>query len=55
MEIPGGMYGPAIEKIIYWLKKAEPLAEDEGHKRTISLLIKFYEKRWSEDFDLYMV
>ncbi len=52
---PGGMYGPAIEKIIYWLKKAEPLAEDEAQKRTISLLIKFYESGDPKDFDLYSI
>jgi dipeptidyl-peptidase-3 len=38
----GGMYGPAIEKIVGWLEKAVTVAEHEGQKKSLELLIKFY-------------
>lgn len=37
-----GMYSAAIEKIIYWLEKALPVAEDESQKQSISKLIEYY-------------
>src|SRR3546814_9018398 len=33
----GGMYGPAIEPIIYWLEKAVPLAENRSEEHTSEL------------------
>src|SRR5690606_18753774 len=48
----GGMYTAAIDKIIYWLKKAVPLAENEQQKKAFQLLIEYYEtgdlKKWDE-------
>ncbi|HEY9561097.1 MAG TPA: dihydrofolate reductase, partial [Anseongella sp.] len=38
----GGMYGPAIEQIIYWLEKAVPLAENPGQQKALSLLADYY-------------
>ena len=37
-----GMYGEAIEKIIYWLEKAKSVAENEAQCEVIRLLIDFY-------------
>ncbi len=39
----GGLYGQALEKIIYWLKKADGVAEDAQQKIVIEKLIRFYE------------
>ena len=44
----GGMYGPAIDKIIYWLQKAEGVAENDAQKNTIHQLIEFYKTGHSE-------
>ncbi|MEO8398436.1 MAG: dihydrofolate reductase [Ignavibacteriaceae bacterium] len=38
----GGMYSPAIEKIVYWLQKADSIAENKNQKNIISKLIEFY-------------
>ncbi len=47
-----GMYDAAIKKIIYWLKKALEVAENEQQKKVIKLLIEYYEtgdlKKWDE-------
>ncbi len=51
----GGMYSPAIEKIIYWLRKAQPLAETEAQKEVISQLISFYETGDLQTFDDYSI
>lgn len=51
----GGMYGAAIDKILFWLKKAETVAENEAQKKTISLLIKFYETGNPKIFDEYNI
>lgn len=54
-EIPwksGGMYGPAIDKIIYWLEKARDVALSDTQKQEIELLIQYYRsgdlKKWDE-------
>ncbi len=48
----GGMYGAAIEKIVYWLEKAVNVAENEAQKKAITLLIEYYKtgdlKKWDE-------
>ena len=41
----GGMYGAAIDKIIYWLEKASTVAENDKQKKHIDLLVKYY-KKW---------
>ncbi len=54
----GGMYSPAIEKIVYWLEKAVPVAENDQQKKTLELLIKFYKtgdlKTW-DDYNIAWV
>jgi len=48
----GGMYSSAIEKIIYWLEKASPLADTEIQKAALDKLIEYYKtgdlKTWDE-------
>jgi dipeptidyl-peptidase-3 len=48
----GGMYGPAIEKIVYWLEKAVTVAENDQQKKTLQLLVEYYKtgdlKKWDE-------
>lgn len=39
----GGMYGAAIDKIIFWLEKAKEVAENENQAKGIGLLIKYYQ------------
>ena len=51
----GGLYTQAIEKIVYWLKKAEGVAENEAQKAVISKLIQFYETGNLKDFDDYAI
>jgi len=38
----GGLYSPAIEKIVYWLEKAATVAENDQQKAVINKLIEFY-------------
>ena len=51
----GGLYSPAIEKIVYWLKKAELVAENEAQKRVITKLIAYYETGDLKTFDEYAI
>ena len=39
----GGLYGTAIDKIIYWLGKAKEVAENETQAKGLELLIKYYQ------------
>ena len=41
----GGLYGSAIEHIIYWLDKARSVTENEQQLKVIDLLIEYY-KNW---------
>lgn len=51
----GGMYSPAIEKIIGWLEKAWEVAENDGQKEVISLLTDFYRTGDLKVFDAYSI
>lgn len=48
----GGMYGEAIDKIIFWLEKAVTVAENDKQKHALELLVKYYQtgdlKTWDE-------
>jgi dipeptidyl-peptidase III len=48
----GGMYSPAIEKIVYWLEKAASAAENEIQKAAIDKLTEYYRtgdlRTWDE-------
>lgn len=47
-----GMYGAAIDKIIYWLEKAKTVAENKKQAEALGLLISYYKtgslKTWDE-------
>ena len=51
----GGLYGAAIGKIVYWLKKAEGVAENPEQKAVIAKLIEFYETGDLKTFDDYAI
>ena len=51
----GGLYGKAIEKIVYWLQKAATVAENEGQAAYINELIKFYQTGSLKTFDDYSI
>ncbi|MBC7846133.1 MAG: dihydrofolate reductase [Flavobacterium sp.] len=48
----GGMYGSAIDKIVYWLEKAKNVAENKPQADALGLLISYYKtgslKTWDE-------
>jgi dipeptidyl-peptidase-3 len=48
----GGMYGAAIDKIVFWLEKAQKVAENKKQGDAIGLLIKYYKtgdlKTWDD-------
>jgi dipeptidyl-peptidase III len=48
----GGMYGKALEKIVFWLEKAHDVAESVGQTQEIEQLISYYKtgdlKTWDE-------
>ena len=50
----GGMYSPALEKIVYWLEKAATVASPT-QKEVIEALIKYYKSGDLKDFDDYSV
>ncbi|MBR4952635.1 MAG: dihydrofolate reductase [Alistipes sp.] len=50
----GGMYSPALEKIVYWLEKAATVA-NPTQKEVIEALIKYYKSGSLKDFDDYSV
>ena len=51
----GGLYGQALEKIVYWLKKAEGVTETPEQKAVIAKLMEFYETGDLKTFDEYAI
>ena len=51
----GGLYAEAIDKILYWLKKAKDVAENEKQAVVIQELIEFYETGNLKKFDGYSI
>ncbi len=51
----GGMYGPAIERIVGWLEKAATVAETESQKQALEHLIRYYRSGDIDDFDQYSI
>lgn len=51
----GGMYSPAITKIVYWLEKASTVAENDKQKAAIDKLIEFYMSGDLKTFDEYSI
>ena len=50
----GGMYSAAIERIVYWLEKAESVAR-EPQKTNIAALISYYRSGDLKEFDRYNI
>ena len=51
----GGMYSPAITKIVGWLGKAALVAENEQQKKAIELLIQYYNTGNLKTYDEYNI
>jgi len=51
----GGMYGPAIDKIIGWLGLARKEAENKQQQKVIDTLIEFYRTGDLHTFDQYTI
>ena len=51
----GGLYGQAIDKIIYWLDKAKGVAENDKQKAVIEKMIQFYKDGDLKTFDEYAI
>jgi dipeptidyl-peptidase III len=54
----GGLYGKAIDQIIYWLKKAITVSDSELQMKELNILIEFYRtgdlRKW-DDFNVAWV
>ena len=50
-----GRYANAIRHIIYWLKKAEKVAENEQQRKVIQLLISYYGSGDLQTFNQYCI
>ncbi len=51
----GGMYGPAIEQIVYWLNQAVTVAENDQQKAWLEKLITYYQSGDLKDYDAYNI
>lgn len=51
----GGMYGEAIDRIVYWLTKAMQFTENEKQQEVIGLLISYYRTGDLKTFDSYSI
>ena len=51
----GGMYGAAIDKMVYWLEKAKGVAEDENQAKALELLIEYYKTGDLNTWDDYAI
>jgi dipeptidyl-peptidase III len=51
----GGMYGPAIDKIIFWLEKAKTVAETEQQAIAIGKLVDYYKSGDLKKFDEFNI
>lgn len=51
----GGLYGEAMSKIVYWLEKAEAVAETEAQRIALAKMISFYKSGDLKEFDEYAI
>lgn len=51
----GGMYGAAIDKVIYWLEKAKSVAENKPQADALTLLISYYKSGDLKTWDDYNI
>ena len=57
-EIPwksGGLYGEAIDKIVFWLQKAITVAENPKQKKALELLVEYYKTGDLKTWDAYNI
>ncbi len=50
-----GRYANALRHIVYWLRRALTVAENEGQRLTLQLLIDYYESGSLHTFDQYSI
>jgi dipeptidyl-peptidase-3 len=50
-----GLYAPAIARIVFWLEKAEAVAENEQQKKVIASLVDYYKSGDLKTFDEYNI
>lgn len=51
----GGLYGEAMGRIVYWLEKAEAVAETEAQRVALDKMIEFYRTGDLKTFDEYAI
>ena len=51
----GGMYGPALERIVYWLEQALPFTENEHQRLALDKLILYFRTGELRTFDEYCI
>jgi dipeptidyl-peptidase III len=51
----GGMYGEALEKVVYWLEKAIAVAENEKQRTSLELLVSYYRSGDLQTFDQHSI
>ena len=51
----GGMYGPALENIVYWLEQALPFTENEHQRLALEKLIQYFRTGELRTFDDYCI
>ncbi|ADY52001.1 Dipeptidyl-peptidase III [Pseudopedobacter saltans DSM 12145] len=51
----GGMYGAALEKVVYWLQKAVEVTETDQQRLALKKLIHYYQTGDLKDFDDYSI
>ncbi|NDW17339.1 dihydrofolate reductase [Dysgonomonas sp. 216] len=51
----GGLYSPAIERIVNWLEKAKAVAENDAQVKVIEELISFYKTGDLKTYDQYAI
>ncbi len=51
----GGLYGAAIDRIIFWLEKAKTVAENPQQEKVLDLLIEYYNTGSLQTWDAYCI
>ncbi|MDD4055819.1 MAG: dihydrofolate reductase, partial [Bacteroides sp.] len=51
----GGLYSEAIERVIYWLERAQEVSENEEQEAVIKKLIEFYQTGDLKTYDDYSI
>ncbi len=51
----GGMYTAALEKIVFWLEKAIPVAENDNQKKSLEKLVEFFKTGDLKTWDAYNI